>query len=323
MAALVAGTAGAYVPGSSLGRRASPPPESAPAPAARSPEEFDRLLRRLDAEERDLLAELDAVGPELKLVSQRMLARGRAYYRLVRAGLLPVGGGFDALVDHAARVARLRTSLGRDLAARSVIEARSAEIGRRLGALRAERAPLAAHREAIERAREAMREADERRAAFERAFGSSQPPGFAPVAIYGADTGPVDSPAARFEELRGRLSFPLAGRAEVTAVDRLGAGGPGLELRSSRDAAVRSVAPGRVAFADVHGDGDETVVIDHGEGYFSVYAELQEIEVKVGDAVQERSRLGWVKRRGARPAVLYFELRQGATPIDPASWLGL
>ena len=75
--------------------------------------EFDRLLGRFVAEVTSLQAEMAAGSAELAVVHQRVILRGRTYYKLVRAGLLPAGGGFDALVDHAAKVERTRLALER------------------------------------------------------------------------------------------------------------------------------------------------------------------------------------------------------------------
>jgi len=321
LAILVTGTAGAYVPTSTPAPIAPP----APAPAIGRPEldserDFERMLARLDEQERRLVTEIKELGPQQKLVHRRMVARGRHYYRLVRAGLLPVGGGFDSLVDHATRVERLRSALLRDIGIKAKLEQRQAAAGKELRRIRAERAPLTLHREAMKRAKIAMQQAEERRAVFHRAFGSSTSSPH--LTVYGAGTGPLDSePVARFAAMRGRLSFPVAGRAEVRA-PRDTESGPGLWLLGSRDTAVRAVYPGRVGFAG-HTEHGMTVVVDHGDRYFSLYGNLQRVDVKVGESLSERGRLGWVMRRARGAPQLYFELRRGQSVLNAAPWLGL
>jgi murein hydrolase activator len=315
-ALLLAGTAGAYVP-SAVPQ--AMPRASAPAREPDQARDFDRLLSRLDAEERRLSEELDQLGPKLDTVQKRMIARGRQYYRLVRAGMLPVGGGFDGLVDHASRVERLRASLSRDIALERELRERQATDRKELRRVRTERAPLMVQREAMRVAERAMQEADERRDAFDRAFGSSNDP--AHISVYGADTGPLPpDPGSRFAAMKGRLSFPLAGRAEVA--DKDGSIGPGMQLRASRDTAARAVYPGTVVFVGQR-DFGTTVVIDHGDGYFSVYGNLQRLDVKTGDVLAERGRIGWVLRHGSRPPILYFELRRGKQVMEAGPWLGL
>jgi murein hydrolase activator len=304
-----------------------PPAGVAPAPSApvasSSGADLDRLLARLDGEEKALTAEIEAIGPKIEVTRRRMLARGRTYYRYVRAGLLPVGGGFDALVDHAARVERTRQALERDLALESQLLQQSTTLGERLTRVRAERAPLELHREAMARARSALLEADERRAAFTRAFeSSSRPPEY--MAIYGADSGPTDvDPRAGFRALKGRMPFPIAGRAEVRQVFRPGAGGPGLELAAAAGSAVRTVAAGRVVFADRYDDYGLTVILDHGDHYYSVYGNLGSTDARVSENVPSGARLGTVGSEGGREPMVYFELRKGAETVDPAPWFGL
>ncbi len=315
-ALLLAGTAGAYVPSAApqaLPRAADPPREPDSA------RDFDRMLARLEAEERRLSGELDQLGPKLDTVQKRMVARGRQYYRLVRAGMLPVGGGFEGLVDHASRVERLRASLSRDIALERELRERQATDRKELRRVRAERAPLVVQREAMKVAEQAMQQADERRDAFDRAFGGGNDP--AHISVYGADTGPLPpDPGSRFAAMNGRLSFPLAGRAEVADKD-IGVG-PGMQLRASRDTAARAVYPGTVTFVGQR-DFGTTVVLDHGDGYYSVYGNLQRLDVKEGDAVPERGRIGWVLRHGSHAPVLYFELRRGKQVMDAGPWLGL
>lgn len=283
--------------------------------------EFDRLLGRLDAEEKALQAEMAAGSAELAVVHQRVILRGRTYYKLVRAGLLPAGGGFDALVDHAAKVERTRLALERDLAGEKRLVARGVEIGERLTRLRAEREPLAVQREAMQRARAALEQVDERRAAFARAFETSARPEH--VAIYGADLGPSDVDArAGFRTLKGRLLLPVAGRAEVRRVTR-GGGAQAVEFAAPLGTAVRSVAAGRVAFADRYDDYGLTVLLDHGDHYYSLYASLGSADVRVGETIAAGARIGAVGSEGGNPAALTFEVRKNDGALDAAAWLGL
>jgi murein hydrolase activator len=298
---------------------ALPPSEASPA-AASSLADFERLVRALDEEQRALESELARLDPDLETVRRRVLARGRAYYRQVHAGLLPVGEGFDALVDHAARVERMRRALERDIAGEGDLVKRRAAIGERLLRLRAERAPLDVQREAMQRARRALLAEEERRAAFARAFEVSSRPSH--VAIYGADTGPRDGDSSLgFAAQKGRLLFPVAGRAEVRRADRHGV--VGLDLLAQGGAAVRSVAAGRVAFADRYDAYGLTVIVDHGDHYYSVYANLGGTELRAGDSLSAGARVGTALAAGGLSDAVYFELRRRAEAIDPGPWLGI
>jgi septal ring factor EnvC (AmiA/AmiB activator) len=86
---------------------------------------------------------------------------------------------------------------------------------------------------------------------------------------------------------------------------------------------VRSVAAGRVSFADRYDDYGLSVILDHGDHYYSVYASLGSTDVHVGDSVSAGVRVGTVGSTDGSPPRLYFELRHNASTLDPAPWLGL
>lgn len=284
--------------------------------------DLDVDLRSADHQSKSLNEELTIVDKTLKEVELRSLARGRVYFKHVRAGLLPAGGGFEELVDHAARLERLRLAVVRDLAKTAELKKKRSSLEERLSKLSGERAVLESHRATVERAEAALRQADDRRDAFERAFDSkATTPDY--VAIYGADNGPIDDGGKSFGSLYGRLPFPISGRAEVTRIDRTGAGGPGLELKAPKNAKARSVAVGRVAFASAYQGDLVTVILDHGDRFFTVYQNLEAAEVKVGETIPANTALGRVSFRPGEGAILYFELRKGGEAKDPSPWLGL
>jgi len=261
--ALMTSGAGAALPTTHLG----PPVQGAPASASQAALDFEQLIGKLGARQQALGREVDALGPRIDTIHRRLMARGRAYYRQVRAGLLPIGGGFDALVDHAATVERLRTALVRDLQLHDQLTQRLASAKQALRRVAAEQAPLMVQREAMQRAKAAMQQAEERRAAFARAFGGG--PSAPHVAVYGALGGSSSAgPVLRFATLKGRLPFPLVGRAELLTTDDPAS--PGVRLMASRDTAVRVVFGGQVVFVG-RTDHGETVAVDHGEGYYTVY----------------------------------------------------
>jgi murein DD-endopeptidase MepM/ murein hydrolase activator NlpD len=301
------------------------PPQTANLAAAPAPSivtEVDRQLDVLDREERDLKKELSELGRSEEQARARTIARGRAYVRLARAGLLPVGGGFEALVDHAAKVERLRRALGRDVELERKIADRRVEIGKRLDAIRVKRGPLEVQQRALAQARDALLNAQDRQLAFQRAFESSGPGG--PTAVYGAGVGPMDPSELErgFASMKGRLPFPIPGRAELHSARRPGADGPGIEMRAPRGTPVRSVYAGRVAFADEYAAYGKTVILDHGDAYYTVSANLSEISVHVGDEVASGTRIGAVGDMGQGP-MLYFEIRVGTDTVDPAEWFGI
>ncbi len=283
--------------------------------------ELDELIAKLNAEEEASAKELGELGPKLETTRKLIVLRGRAYYRLLQAGLLPAGAGFDAVVDHAAKVERMRLALARDVSTEASLGHRKTELEAKLEQVRTQRIPLEVQRRAILATQDALDEAEAKRIAFEEAFlTSSRPQRPSPPAGSAA----VAEPSAfeSFRSLRGRLPFPIAGDVQVQRASRKDHQGPGLELIAPIGTAVRAVALGRVAFADSYDSYGLTVILDHGDNYYSVYGGLASTELHVGESVDAQGRVGSTGATEGR-GLLYFELRQKAETIDPGPWFGL
>lgn len=317
----LAANAAAFVPQAPVATPPEPSPAGHAAPyTPHSAKDFERLLAKLDARERYLEREVVELGPGIEIVRKRMTARGRRYYRLVRAGFLPIGGGFEQMVDHATLVERLRAALKRDLSLSLQLRTRLKTARSELRRVRAERAPLLLHREAMRRAQSVMQEADDRQAAYHRTFGAAGPSLDGHTAVYGSSrlsTSPDDA-IGRFSSTKGRLSFPLSGRAEVLDKDS----DPGLWFKARSGARVRSVYPGRVLFAGQARHG-LTVVVDQGNGYSALYGNLHRLDVQRGDYVAAQGNVGRLHNGLRKAAALYFELRKGEHVLDTAVWMGL
>jgi septal ring factor EnvC (AmiA/AmiB activator) len=231
-----------------------------------------------------------------------------------------MAGGFEAFVDHAARVERLRKAAARELAERKVIAAQRLELRRQLTDVGARLAVLRANQQAMAQAQTALLAQQDRAAAFQRAFSSDA----GHTAVYGSGAGPLDPTlsAGGFVAMKGSLPFPIAGRTEIRVAERPGIEGPGLEIQAPMGTPVRAVFPGRVAFADEYGSYGKTVIVDHGNRYFTVSAGLADIEVRVRDDLAAGGRLGQVGMGPEGPG-LYFEVRRGAETLEPDDWFGL
>jgi septal ring factor EnvC (AmiA/AmiB activator) len=241
--------------------------------------------------------------------------------RLARAGLMPLSEGFDALSAHASRLERLRRALGRDLAHEREIAARRLQISRALRELD-ELKP--ADRDALARARTAIVAAEERDQAFLRAFQSDWSPS-PRTAVYGAQPSQSGSDRPRpggFAAQRGRLPFPLAGRAEIQKVDSPTGVGKAIFMLSSEGAPVRAVYPGRVAFADDYPNLGNTVILEHGDHFYTVSAHLQRITVQVGEELESGQRIGTVGSDDQKPGLL-FEVRSGQNTVNTPEWFGI
>ncbi len=84
---------------------------------------------------------------------------------------------------------------------------------------------------------------------------------------------------------------------------------------------VRAAAAGVVTFAERFEGFGLLIIIDHGTGYHSLYAHLDEFSVEAGDRVKKGERVGLSGESGSLDGPkLYFELRKKGKPIDPSDW---
>jgi len=127
-----------------------------------------------------------------------------------------------------------------------------------------------------------------------------------------------------FEALRGKLNLPV--RGEVTnrfgaSREDSGVSWKGLFIKSAEGNEVKSVAAGRVVFADWMRGFGNLLIIDHGDGYMSLYGNNQALLRKVGDTVKGGDTVAAVGNSGGnQTSGLYYELRKLSKPFDPMSW---
>lgn len=96
----------------------------------------------------------------------------------------------------------------------------------------------------------------------------------------------------------------------------------GIEIRTDEGSAIRSVMSGVVVFADWLKGYGQVIILDHANGFFSLYAHASKLLVKVGEQVGIGSVIGETGDTGLTgDSTLYFELRQGAQAVDPLMWL--
>lgn len=123
---------------------------------------------------------------------------------------------------------------------------------------------------------------------------------------------------------RGRLPRPLAGRIKAAFGGRLpdGRTSKGWLVEAGNGSPVQAIAHGRVAFADWMKGYGLLLILDHGDGYMSLYAANESLLKEIGDWVQPGETVAAVGASGgqAEPG-LYFELRRNGQPIDPKGWL--
>jgi septal ring factor EnvC (AmiA/AmiB activator) len=133
---------------------------------------------------------------------------------------------------------------------------------------------------------------------------------------------PGDSNGA-FGGLRGRLAWPVGGHL-AARFGQVRAGGlkwDGMLIDTQRGADVRAVYRGRVIYADWLPGLGLLTIIDHGDGYLSLYGHNDRLYKAAGDTVSAGDVIAASGDSGgsSRPQ-LYFEIRKGSRPVDPGPW---
>ncbi len=162
---------------------------------------------------------------------------------------------------------------------------------------------------------EAQRQAAARRAAQAQAGRDKAPATRAP-----ARPAVASAPAPRV----GGLGWPLSGNLLTRYGGRLpdGRTSPGVLIGAPVGSTVTAVADGTVVFSEWMTGYGLILILDHGNGYMSLYAHNDSLLRDTGDRVARGDAIARVGSSGAQgtPA-LYFELRRDGRPVDPASWL--
>lgn len=123
------------------------------------------------------------------------------------------------------------------------------------------------------------------------------------------------------DALKGKLPWPLKGTviagfgSQVHPRYKTRTNNLGIDIKGDSGAAVFAVAPGKVAYADRFLGYGNLVIVDHGDGFYTLYGNLADIDVSVGSAISTAGRVG------AIVDYLHFELRSQGRPLDPAAWL--
>ena len=127
-----------------------------------------------------------------------------------------------------------------------------------------------------------------------------------------------------FSHLKGKLTWPVAGRLTHDFGQPRAGGGlkwNGVVLSAPRGREIRAIYHGRVVFADWLAGMGLLVIVDHGEGYMSLYGYNETTMKTAGDWVAPGDVIATVGESGGQPRpALYFELRKGTGAVNPRSW---
>jgi len=151
-----------------------------------------------------------------------------------------------------------------------------------------------------------LRELEQRR----RAAAARPPSGSLPKGVKGGLPWPAEGSILTFF---GRQKHPTFN----TYVQR-----KGIEIRTLEGSAIHAVMPGTVVYADWLKGYGLVIILDHANGFFSLYAHASKILTSVGAVVGSGQAIGETGDTGMTGEnTLYFELREGTEAVDPLQWL--
>ncbi len=121
--------------------------------------------------------------------------------------------------------------------------------------------------------------------------------------------------------LKGRIIRYFSGSTSLTTGDRRGEDiSRGLDIEAAEGDAVRASREGKVVLSDYMAGYGQTIMVDHGDGFVSVYAQNRRLLAKNGDHVYKGEAIAEVGRRG-RKSYLHFEVRKGTEATNPLYYL--
>jgi septal ring factor EnvC (AmiA/AmiB activator) len=183
--------------------------------------------------------------------------------------------------------------------------------------------------EARQKALLAAQEAEKRRQREAQAAATREAPAPVPPAPR-APTGPLVSSSGEsfggaFASARGKLPWPVDGRLLArygeTRGDDARTKWDGVMISASAGSQVHAVHGGRVVFADWLRGAGLLVILDHGNGYLSLYGHNQTLLKSAGDVVKAGDAIATVGTSGGQSTpALYFAIRQQGKPTDPTQW---
>lgn len=288
-----------------------------------NPEQFSRTLTYYDYLSRARFEQINTFNETI-----RQLAAVERDIQTQRTELAEKKDMLDSQHAELARVHKEReqalAKLNTDLAARDKrLRARQEEQAQLNQVLKTIEETLARQaREAEEARQRALAEAQRRQQEQARRGSVVTAPKPAPEGPQVSSSGSYGGP---FASARGKLPWPVDGRLIARFGSQRGddprAKWDGVLIGASEGSTVKAVHGGRVVFADWLRGAGLLVILDHGNGYLSLYGHNQRLLKNAGDVVKAGEPIATVGNSGGQErAALYFAIRQQGRPSDPVQW---
>lgn len=131
-------------------------------------------------------------------------------------------------------------------------------------------------------------------------------------------------PGGNFAQARGKLPWPVDGRLLArfgSSREDTRSKWDGVLIQAAEGQQVRAIHGGRVVFADWLRGSGLLVIVDHGDGYLSLYGHNQSLLASAGDNIKAGQPVATVGNTGGQPqSALYFAIRKQGQATDPGQW---
>ena len=133
---------------------------------------------------------------------------------------------------------------------------------------------------------------------------------------------------SQFSSLKGKLDWPVNGRVVTRygrirdAKTKIWTENLGIDISTGEGASVRCPGKGRITVRDWRRGVGNLVIIEHGDGYYTVYGNLDIVLVRAGDDIKAGDLIGYVgDENSLNGSMLHFQVWKGGTHHNPLSWL--
>ncbi|MFQ6104455.1 MAG: permease-like cell division protein FtsX [Candidatus Glassbacteria bacterium] len=133
---------------------------------------------------------------------------------------------------------------------------------------------------------------------------------------------------APIEKRFGKLPWPVKGKVitkfgtQYNPIYKTRIPSQGIDISARLGTPVKAVEAGKVEYADWWQTFGKMIILNHGGGYYTIYAHLDEIAASTGIDVLRGQQIGTVGKTGSlKGPYLHFELRRGKEALDPLKWL--
>lgn len=308
------------------------------------------LEKKLEADQRALRKlERDISGGEreLRTIQERWAQRLRALYKQGQFGVFRLLFSAESVTDMARRVKYLKTITAQDRTLSERYATTVMDLSKRQAALESHRATLARRQKRISTTQEAIADEKWRQRILLARLREEKEGYLTSIRELEAASGRLqklieeltkrartrskpspDLPSGPFTARKGKFPWPTDGevafhfgREKVRNMNAV-IYNKGIGIRAPLGQQIKAIYDGTVLFADWFRGYGQLIIVDHDQGFHSLYAHASEILVQVGDTIRTGQAIARVGETGSLEGPqLYFELRYHGEPQDPLVWL--